>query len=115
MEAFTTTIAAYYAFNIEYPSALKPLLLFGERILMGINSGEKLPAAVNRIYSALDACIYFLTENLHHAALHVRELSCMHIYSSDNNIIANWSYSFYGMIHNTIIILYWNMFDAVPN
>ena len=55
MEAFTTTIAAYYAFNIEYPSTLKPLLLFGERILMGINSGEKLPAAVNRIYSALDA------------------------------------------------------------
>jgi hypothetical protein len=55
MEAFATTIAAYYAFNIEYPSTLKSLLLFGERILMGITSGEKLPAAVNRIYSALDA------------------------------------------------------------
>ena len=54
MEAFATTIAAYYAFNIEYPPTLKPLL-FGKRIMMGITSGEKLPAAVNRIYSALDA------------------------------------------------------------
>ena len=53
MEAFATTIAAYYAFNIEYPPALKPLL-FGERIMMDITSGEKVPAAVNRIYSALD-------------------------------------------------------------
>lgn len=55
MEAFGATIGAYYTFNMEYPLSLKPLLLFGEKILMKISSVEKIPAVINRVYSALDA------------------------------------------------------------
>ena len=55
VEALASTISAYYAFNIQYPSQLKPICLFVEKILIGIRNSEKVPSSVNRIYSALEA------------------------------------------------------------
>ena len=55
VEALATTVAAYYSFNIQYPSCLKPVLIFVEKILIGINGSEKVPASINRLYTALEA------------------------------------------------------------
>ena len=55
VEALASTIAAYYTFNIQYPSQLKAICLFVEKILVGIRNSEKVPASVNRLYTALEA------------------------------------------------------------
>ena len=55
VEALAATIGAYYSFNIEYPSSLKIFFIFLEKILVGVQNNEKVPASVNRLYTSLEA------------------------------------------------------------
>lgn len=55
VEALAATVGAYYTFNMEYPLSLKPILVLVEKVLVGVHNSEKIPASVNRLYSALGA------------------------------------------------------------
>ena len=57
VEALAATVGVYYTFYLQYPLSLKPVLAFVEKVLIGIRNSEKIPASVNRLYSALEAIV----------------------------------------------------------
>jgi len=53
-KALIALIASYYAFNIKYPKEATNTLLFIERYLLGILSGQRMSSAATQAVSAID-------------------------------------------------------------
>ena len=52
-KAVIALIACYYTFNIQYPKEVGNTLLFIERYLLGISTGERMTAAGTQSISAI--------------------------------------------------------------
>ena len=46
-------IAAYFAFNIAYPGALRPILIFLQHVMLGIVDKQSVPALITRVYNSI--------------------------------------------------------------
>ena len=53
-KAIIALIATYYSFNIQYPKEVGNTLLFIERHLLGITTGQRMAAAATQTISAID-------------------------------------------------------------
>ena len=53
-KAIIALIACYYTFNIQYPKEVGNTLLYIEKYLLGINTGQRMTAAATQVISAIE-------------------------------------------------------------
>ena len=53
-KAIIALIACYYTFNIQYPKEVGNTLLYIEKFLLGINTGQRMTAAATQVISAIE-------------------------------------------------------------
>jgi len=54
LDAVSSMICGYFAFDISYPKSLYPILIFIQRYVLGIKDNQPIPNVVTHVVSGLD-------------------------------------------------------------
>ena len=54
IDAMIDTICAYFAFDINYPKSLYPVLIFIQRYILAIRDNQPIPNVVTRVLTNLE-------------------------------------------------------------